>query len=322
MEEGALRLALVTPVHDDWPAFLRLVGEISALSPQGVAAIEILVVNDGSLLPPPEAVPAGGLVERVEILELACNLGHQRAIALGLAQVVTAGRADIVAVMDSDGEDRPQDLAALIAAQAAAPGSVAVARRTRRSEGPVFALFYVLYKLLFRMLTGQSISFGNFAVLPFAAARRLAYMAETWNHLAGALVRSRLPLAMVPTARGRRWFGVSRLGFIGVTVHGLQAVSVFADRLFARLLLLSAALAAFSLGAAAVVVGIRLFTTLAIPGWASGIVGLLAVVFLQAILLSVSGVVLVLSSRAMPGVVPMRMLADLALGCRPIARPG
>jgi hypothetical protein len=58
------------------------------------------------------------------------------------------------------------DLPDLIDAAVRAPGSVVVASRARRSEGRLFATFYVLFKALFRVLTGHVISFGNYCVIP------------------------------------------------------------------------------------------------------------------------------------------------------------
>ena len=45
----------------------------------------------------------------IEVVTLACNLGHQRAIAVGLVEVYCRKRFDAVLVMDSDGEDAPAD---------------------------------------------------------------------------------------------------------------------------------------------------------------------------------------------------------------------
>ena len=71
------------------------------------------------------------------MLRLRRNLGHQRAIAIGLtyiqAQMTTAYEA--VVVMDGDGEDAPEDVPRLLARLEAEGGrSIVFAERTRRSE--------------------------------------------------------------------------------------------------------------------------------------------------------------------------------------------
>jgi hypothetical protein len=104
-----MKMAVLTPILDDWPAFGRLVQEISSLLVDLPLAIEIVAVNDGSTQPFDfsSLCVSAGVIRSIEILHLGLNLGHQRAIAIDLA-----GRKDLdgVFVMDCDGEDRPADM--------------------------------------------------------------------------------------------------------------------------------------------------------------------------------------------------------------------
>ena len=50
----------------------------------------------------------------LQILHLQRNIGHQKAIAVGLAYIKENLACDKVLVMDSDGEDKPEDAAALL----------------------------------------------------------------------------------------------------------------------------------------------------------------------------------------------------------------
>jgi hypothetical protein len=81
-------------------------------------------------------------------------------------------------------------------------------------------------------------------------------------------------------------------------------MAVYIDVVLARVMLLSTGAAALTLAAGSVVVGIRLFTSLAIPGWASQVALSLAIVFVQA--LSMSFLLLLLShlSHTQPVVDP------------------
>jgi hypothetical protein len=62
----------------------------------------------------PNAEPDAANLEGVEILRLICNLGHQRAIAVGLGEVAQRHAYDAVIVMGCDGEDRPCDVVRMI----------------------------------------------------------------------------------------------------------------------------------------------------------------------------------------------------------------
>lgn len=175
-----------------------------------------------------------------KILRLALNLGHQRAIAVGLCAVADRTQFDAVLVMHSDGEDRPADIAALLEASRQHPDHVVLARRAKRSESPAFRFWYLIYKLIFHTLSGQVISFGNYSVVPMSAVQRLVHMPELWNNLAACILRSRLPCTTVPTARGVRYSGRSTMNLVSLVVHGLSVMSVYSDVIFVRALIAAA----------------------------------------------------------------------------------
>src|SRR5437870_5208773 len=83
---SAMKLAVLTPVFDDWPAFARLLQEISLVATDLPFALEIVAVDDGSSVSYDLSSPAPDAICEVEILRLGLNLGHQRAIAIGLVE--------------------------------------------------------------------------------------------------------------------------------------------------------------------------------------------------------------------------------------------
>src|ERR1700730_7860298 len=207
------RIAVVPRVLDDWACFASLVGEISAQFTGSAIEFHICAVDDGSVAsfdPARLSLPKESCIAGIEILRQALNLGHQRAIAVGLCELSRRDDIDAVLVMDSDGEDRPGDIAALLKASRIAPAHIVLAQRAKRCESLGFRLWYRLYKLVFHGLTGHDISFGNYSLLPMAAVRRLVHMPELWNNLAAAILRSRIPCTPVPTTRGKRYDGRPR----------------------------------------------------------------------------------------------------------------
>jgi len=303
------RFAIVTPVFDDWPSFQELVGRLAAVfSPEDGATLDIIAVDDGStesVLLDRLTAPASGCVASVEILHLALNLGHQRAIAVGLVEAVDRAIYDAVIVIDSDGEDRPEDILTLVASAARQPDRIILAQRTKRSEPLGFRLGYVIYKGLFRLLTGRRIGFGNFCLLPIAAAQRLVHMSEAWNHLAAAIMRSRIGYDEIPTRRGTRYDGRSHMNMTTLVLHGLSAISVFIDVIFVRVLIAAAALAAITLLGIVIVLITRFLTTLAIPGWATSAIGALLGILMQTVILVVIMTLVVLSTRGNSPLVPI-----------------
>lgn len=303
------RGVVLMPVRDDWPSASELIRQIDRAIDPSRWRLEITLVDDGSVQQHDPAAFASrfSAIRKIRVLRLRRNVGHQRALAIGLVQVQQEGNCDAVAVMDADGEDTPEGLSDLLDAFSRAEGREAIfAKRVRRSESAAFQLFYHLYRLVHLWLTGISVRVGNFSVLPARYLETLVVLPELWNHYAAAVFRSRLPIAMVPIPRGRRIAGKSKMNFVALVMHGLSAVSVFGDTVGVRLLIGSLAGSLLAGLGIVAVLSIRFFTDLAIPGWATYAIGTLAVIMLQMLTIAASFTFFTLSSRASPGFLPLR----------------
>src|SRR5574341_257260 len=297
-------IAILMPVYNDWASLEQVIRRVDACLAEARQPASIVVVDDGSTIDPP-AYSFSDLqtVRSVRCLHLAANQGHQRAIAIGLV-ALAADPYDVVIVMDADGEDRPEDVVMLLERRRARPDHVIVARRARRSEGIIFAIFYGLYKVIFWLLTGSEIRFGNFCLIPRRRLLSLIYQPDLWNHLAATIRRSRLPLLEAPAPRGKRLAGRSSMNFTSLVLHGLSAISVYLDLVAVRILLFSLVVAALAALGIITAVLVRYLTPLAIPGWETTVVGLLTIIIMQAILFSASVLFGVLSARSRRQVIP------------------
>ncbi|MBV9267394.1 MAG: glycosyltransferase [Acidobacteriaceae bacterium] len=306
-----LHILILMPLRDDWDSAAELVRRIdSAVTSRSAGtALSILLVDDASIQrcrPAHFAFPFRA-VAGISVLRLRRNLGHQRAIAVGLAQVSQQPNFDAVLVMDADGEDTPEGVVQLIDVFVQNGCSKAVfAERSRRSESAVFKIFYFIYKVVHRALTGIAVRVGNFSILPAAYLSTLSVVSELWNHYAAAVFRSRLPYTLTPIARGTRISGKSSMNFIALVAHGLSAISVFADVIGVRLLLISLVGSLLTAFGIALVIGIRLFTPYAIPGWATYASGTLVIILIQLITIASSFTFFMLFSRNNLGFVPAR----------------
>jgi len=74
------------------------------------------------------------------------------------------------------------------------------------------------------------------------------------------------------------------MNFVALVTHGLSAISVYSDVVGVRLLVMTVLLAVVTLAGICTAVVVRLATSWAIPGWASYTVGLLLILFVQAIM--------------------------------------
>lgn len=301
-------LHLVIPVFDDWPSLQMLLAEIDRLAEETGLRVAVTVVNDGSNAPPDPWIPEFAVLrhlEKLELIHLYTNMGHQRAIAIGLCAAVEEDDAEAIVIMDADGEDAPSSIPQFLEAARNSREFCVVARRGKRVESLTFKASYRLYKLLFRMLTGKQINFGNFCLLSRNYARRLVRVAELWNNLPAAILRSKLPIRSVEVDRAQRYAGKSKMNLTSLVVHGLSGISVYAETIFVRLLI--SVLGLFGLSAVTIVTVaiLRFFFPLhATPGWATTVSFGVIIILVQALSLTVSFILMLLNSRVQRSIIP------------------
>jgi len=279
------RLWIVVPVYFDVESFLILREQaLKVLEREDVTAEPRFAVLDDS---------AGRDLRFDELAELAdvrvirapFNLGHQRGIVHALRILgPEITDEDIVVTMDSDGEDRPEDLPRLLAELHDAPPHsrrAALALRTRRRTSVAFKIFYFFFRLFFRLLTGTSVRTGNFAAYKGWLAKHMLTHPYFDLCYSSTLLTLDLDLEFIPCERGERYAGQSRMGFSKLFMHGLRMLMPFMDRIAIRALLLFSITLATSLAGGVVVVTIKLLTDAAVPGWATNaVVGMLILSFL------------------------------------------
>ena len=300
---------ILIPLYNDWDALELLLLEIKKCNPAELfAQLSFVVVDDCSSVACDIQRFSG---YNLSIIRLWRNVSHQKAIALGLAYLTQNVDFEKVIVMDSDGEDRPADIQALYEASVQNPDKIVFAKRSKRSEGLIFRLGYSIYKFLFGLLTGKTIEFGNFSILPFRQAQKLAYVSEIWNHFPGGVIRSKLPYTSIPIERGTRLAGKSKMNFVSLVLHGLSAVSVHLDTVAVRILIGSLAMILLA-GFGAVIVLIIKFLSPenASPGWATTLVTASIIVILQAFLSSLFLIFTVLNYRTQKHFIPAKEYSD------------
>ncbi len=223
----AKKITIIIPVLNDYESLNRLLNELAdILKELKEVFFSVLIIDDGSAEKVTIKKPASF---SVDILPLQRNIGHQKAIAVGLAYIKENLSVDKVLVMDADGQDRPEDAVVLLKESLKNPGHIIFAKRRSRQEGSGFRLFYRIYKFAFRILTGKRIAFGNFLVMPRSLLDKAVYYSEIWNHIAGGILKAGLPYSSVVTHRGKRYAGNSKMSFHSLLIHGLGAIAVFME---------------------------------------------------------------------------------------------
>jgi polyisoprenyl-phosphate glycosyltransferase len=301
-------LHVVIPIYNDWSVVVLLLPKLeTALAEAGLSA-HVVLVDDGSTERPFElAIPTSPAMPSVSVLELRRNLGHQRAIAIGLTYLHAKLQPTAVVVMDGDGEDAPEDVPRLVARMHdERERKVVFAQRTRRSEPLFFKLGYRAYRILHFALTGYRVRVGNFSAIPAAALSRLVVVSEMWNHYAAAVYNARIDHVMIPSPRGKRLGGHSKMNFISLVVHGLSALSVYGHIIGVRLVVVAGVLIATTSAGLLAIVGLKLFSTTPVPSWLPLMAAILLVLLLQSVTAAVVFVFVMLSGRQGATFIPLR----------------
>lgn len=271
-------LVVITPVYEDAEVASILFKELAGIYENNVY---VIAVDDGSINRPLDIDSLTAVDLKGVVIKLKRNVGHQRAIAIGLNYVADhLPQAEAVVVMDSDGEDIPKTIQKLLTHLSLPDTDVVVAQRKRRVETFQFRAFYFIYKLVFQLLTGRKISFGNFMALKPMAVKRIAAMQELWTHVAGCILTSKLRVSLCPLDRGSRYAGKSKMNFVGLALHGFRGLMVFTEDVLVRVGIACALLAGLSVigGGTAIILKVIGYAT---PGWFSISLGILLLVFLQ-----------------------------------------
>ncbi len=294
---------IVIPQFNDWEALNLLIQKINEdLNEEILLNCTLLIVDDCSSKN--QHVPFIKFNGRqIKLLSLYRNLGHQKAIAIGLSYVAENLDATRVIVMDADGEDAPADINKLVAKSFTEPDKIIFAQRNKRTENLLFRAFYVIYKMVFKMLTGKVITFGNFSLIPKPRLQNLVRVSEIWNNYPGGIIKSRIPYASIPTDRATRLAGESKMNFVSLILHGLSAISVMIDTTAVRILIFSVFMSGVALAFIFIILFLKIIGN-ATPGWASTLGSTLLILMLQSFLISLFLVFMVLQYRSQQHFIP------------------
>jgi polyisoprenyl-phosphate glycosyltransferase len=312
------KYVIIVPQFNDWEALNLLIEKLNEdVEATTLANTSLLVVDDCSSRDRTEPFVAFRGTE-IKVLRLFRNLGHQRAIAIGLSYIAREMSCDKVIVMDADGEDAPQDINKLVRRSLEQPGKIIFARRTKRQESTLFRVFYVIYKSIFKLLTGKVITFGNFSLVPQRRLQNLVRVSEIWNNYPGGVIRSRIPYDDVPVERAKRLAGESKMNFVSLVLHGLSAISVLIDTTAVRILIFSMWMSGLVLTFMVVIIFLKVIGN-ATPGWASTLGSTLLIVMLQSFLISLFLVFMVLQYRTQQHFIPAIHYRDFIEGVETIS---
>ena len=221
------KIKILIPIYNDWQSVSKLIDEINDLSISPEFQISIVIINDASNHDRQDQDKNLENIHSIKILNMKINQGHARCIATGLKYIFEKEDFDYVIPMDGDGEDRPEEIKEFINQIENSNNNPIVGERVKRSEKLIFKICYQLHKLITLTFTGKSIKFGNYTCLPKSTVEKMIKEKATWNSFSGSLKKIENNLLPIPSTRGSRYFGPSKMSFLNLIKHSLSIMSVF-----------------------------------------------------------------------------------------------
>ena len=222
-----MKIKILIPNYNDWQSVFKLLENIDLVIAGLEEEVSVIIVNDASTEQRPEISLNLNNLKSIQVINMKENRGHARCNAAGLKYINEREDVDYVIPMDGDGEDRPEEIRPLIEKAKEYPDTVITANRIKRSEGLLFKFCYLIHKYLIFVFTGQSIKFGNYTCLTKSAVDKMSKEAATWSSFSGSLSKVVKDRRSVPSIRGVRYFGPSKMSFINLLKHSLSIVAVY-----------------------------------------------------------------------------------------------
>jgi len=228
------KIKILIPVYNDWQSVFKLLENINLEVSTLEVEFSIIIINDASTEDRPELSDNLKNLKSVKVINMKKNRGHARCNAAGLKHINEKEEFDYVIPMDGDGEDRPEELSLLIDKIKDYPNTVITANRIERSEGFIFKFCYLAHKYLTFIFTGQTIKYGNYTCLPKYEVNEMINEPATWSSFSGSLAKIAKDRKSIPSIRGKRYFGPSKMSFVNLLKHSLSISAVFKTTLLIR----------------------------------------------------------------------------------------
>ena len=226
------KFTILIPIYNDWESLKKLLNNINN-NIKNFLNVEFncVIINDSSIVNNLEfKIPTD--INSIKIIHMKENRGHARCNAFGIKYLSKNSDLDYVILMDGDGEDRPEELKLLVDKVFLEPNKSVVAKRVRRSEGPLFQSLYRIHKYLTLLTTGKLINFGNYSCLTKSDLKILSTKASLWSSFSGSFKKYIKKYNEIDSFRGQKYFGPSQMSFYKLIIHSFSIIAVFKYRVF------------------------------------------------------------------------------------------
>tara|TARA_B100001123_G_scaffold436013_1_gene565565 strand:- start:122 stop:991 length:870 start_codon:yes stop_codon:yes gene_type:complete len=232
-----MKIKILIPVYNDFQSVSKLIKDINSATSNLNEDFSIIIVNDASTEKTDIDISNLDKINLIKVINIKDNQGHARCIATGLRHIHENEEFDYVIPMDGDGEDRAEEIVKFVEFLKYDNKKPVVGERIKRSEGIIFKISYNIHKLITFIFTGQSIKFGNYTFLPKTTVEKMVNEKATWSSFSGSLAKLEKNRSTIPSVRGMRYFGPSKMSFYNLIKHSLSIIAVFKTSVIVRSIL-------------------------------------------------------------------------------------
>lgn len=229
---------IIIPTYNDWKSLNKLLGVLNINFKNSKTAINILIVNDGSIEKFKLDTRKLKYIKKITLINLKKNSGNQKAIFIGLKylqkKIKKINSKDIISILDSDGEDNPNKLIRLIRLVDQKKDFFVFARRLKRTENIFLKILNVTRLMINSILIGKSINFGNFSSFSLKTLNNLLINDNLHLAYSSGVLKNYKNILFLDIDKKKRYFGNSKVNFFFLINHSIKIISVFYKKVFLR----------------------------------------------------------------------------------------
>ncbi len=259
-------LSIVVPVFNEQNGILIFYQALTLALKEAEVNLEVIFINDGSTDDSWEILKELHAKDpRVKLIDLSRNFGHQNALTAG----IECAQGEAVVLMDMDMEDVPDTILEFLAKWREGY-KIVYAIRDRRQVSLVMKALYKFFHWINALISDfQMVAAGIFCLMDRQVVEQFKKLPERDRYIPGLRVWVGFKQIGIKSDRGQRYDGKSRVGVIRLIKLAADSVFSFSTLPLRFAILFGLFFSFLSFCLVAAIVWIKVFTPLAIPGWAS-----------------------------------------------------
>ena len=225
------RHIILIPVYNDEKSLIKLLENIDDhLKIVVDFNTEILVLDDRSSEEMSLKSDKFKNIKKISIIRVKENIGSQKIISVGLNYLRDIKENFFITVMDSDGEDNPQEISKMLDLALKNEDSVITSNRKSRNDPLIIKILYRIHLFITFLFSFKWITFGNFTSFNSINLKNILNDNSSWFAYSSSVIKN-CKIKRIYAKRESRYFDKSKLGLLKLVEHSIRVNSVFSNRI-------------------------------------------------------------------------------------------